>query len=490
MKYKGKSKLLENNHQSGEHFYVSTICGSCSEVMEPITSGWRLTLVFDLVWINSKTRIPLCFPIFLTALKEIEEALESWIHPNQNQLMTKPSDATSENKTHVEEATIPAGNPVNTSRLLVDSDCITYTIILNDFLDYQTKDEQSNLLVDSSEDELDDGLADDDDMKYLDEVACKEDLLFFVLQEKYEENDISFHSLRGKDRDLATLLQNCVFLDVHLAMVTSNILRNGYYGRSSINELKSAEVSRWIDSNDAIRNLTMNRLHWKKQRVGSNRNFLATCRLSRDGFNSDTKKSYGVVMRQHDFYHCILVIWPKHQSIEIYCRYGPHSLLSRMESLLCNEKDRQQVIRDLGEIISFCCAEPLKVWKANPPKTERKGEFTLKLLHLCITLRAREEGLALLKMLGADFATSNSKRQQTTTYEGIQNEDVAKAIAEFECEVTGTFSFHKIMWEYFSIFLKYLIRLGRLRSSDPEDDLSKSNSSTVSCHSQISTIFI
>lgn len=83
--------------------------------------------------------------------------------------------------------------------------------------------------------------------------------------------------------------------------------------------------------------------------------------------------------------------------------------------------------------------------ETNPPKTERKGEFTLKLLQLCTTLRAREQGLALLKVLGTDFATSSSRGQQTTTYEGIQNEDVAKAIAEFECEVTGTFCFHNII---------------------------------------------
>lgn len=80
--YKGKSKILENDHQSGDHFYVSTICSCCNEVMEPITSGWRLTLVFNLVWINAKTRLPTDFPIFLTALREIEATLTPWI-PNR-----------------------------------------------------------------------------------------------------------------------------------------------------------------------------------------------------------------------------------------------------------------------------------------------------------------------------------------------------------------------------------------------------------------------
>ncbi len=314
-----------------------------------------------------------------------------------------------------------------------------------------SKHKETDVVIDSSEDELD-GLSGDEDTEFLNKEACKEDVLFLVLQEKYEENDISFQNLRGKDRDLAQLLQSSGFLDVHLAVVTCNILRDGYYGRSNINELKSAEVSRWIDSNDVVRNLSLKRLHWKKQRVGSNRNFLSTFRQLRNGKNSKTRKNYGIVMRQHDFYHCILVIWPKHQSTQMYCRYGPNSLLDRMESSLSplyKENARQEVTRDLGKIISFCCAEPLQVWKPNSQQTERKGEFTLKLLRLCTVLRAREEGLTFLKVLGTDLVTSKEQSaKETTFFEGIQSEEVAQAIVDFECQVTGSFKFH-----YFTFFL-------------------------------------
>ena len=302
----------------------------------------------------------------------------------------------------------------------------------------RSKYQESNASVDSSDDEeLDDSsVAEEEVIKYLNKVSCQKDVLFFVLQEKYEENEISFTSLRGKDKDLAHLLQNCHFLDVHLAMVKCNFF---HYSSSNVNELKSAEASRWVDSNDVVRNLNLKKLNWKNQRVGSNRNFLATYRQLRE--NSQTTKNYGFVMRQNDFYHCILVIWPKHQSVNMYCRYGIHSLLDRLESSLRSshkwtEEDRKEIQEDLGKIISFCCAEPHQVWKRNAPPTKRKGEFTLRLLRLCTALRAREEGLALLKMLGTDFPSSKNEKS-VRIFEGIQSEQVAQAIVDFECQITG-----------------------------------------------------
>lgn len=48
--------------------------------------------------------------------------------------------------------------------------------------------------------------------------------------------------------------------------------------------------------------------------------------------------------------------------------------------------------------------------------------------------RAREEGLSLLRFLSSNF----EKRFPYSNFEGIQNEEVAKAIVKFEAEVAGT----------------------------------------------------
>jgi hypothetical protein len=53
---------------------------------------------------------------------------------------------------------------------------------------------------------------------------------------------------------------------------------------------------------------------------------------------------------------------------------------------------------------------------------------------LCIRLEAREEGLALLKLLGLDFPEDQKGiGNNSENFEGIQNEQVALAISKFQC---------------------------------------------------------
>jgi hypothetical protein len=54
-------------------------------------------------------------------------------------------------------------------------------------------------------------------------IGDLEDILYFVLEEKYDERDFRLRRLRGKDRDAVHLFQCCVFLDVHLAVVTQTV---------------------------------------------------------------------------------------------------------------------------------------------------------------------------------------------------------------------------------------------------------------------------
>lgn len=106
VEYRGKSKMFENDHQSEEHFYISTTCNSCClEVMEPISSGWRLTLVFHLNWINTKTEAPQDFPVFLTAFNEIQEALSPWI-PNRRSFENVAEEHLTEKTTTETENTV------------------------------------------------------------------------------------------------------------------------------------------------------------------------------------------------------------------------------------------------------------------------------------------------------------------------------------------------------------------------------------------------
>ena len=120
----------------------------------------------------------------------------------------------------------------------------------------------------------------------------------------------------------------------------------------------------------------------------------------------------------------------------MYCRYGLHSLLVRTGKSLkstarCIEEARTKALPDIRQLISYCCVEPRKVWTKSGMK---KGELTQRLLDFCIFLRAREEGLHLLKNLALNF---DEDSLDTEHFEGIQTEDVALAIAKFEHRVCG-----------------------------------------------------
>ena len=142
----------------------------------------------------------------------------------------------------------------------------------------------------------------------------------------------------------------------------------------------------------------------------------------------------GIVIRNQYFYHFILVIWPKHLTYQMYSRYGLHSLIDRMENSLNSTpierkvEARQESIQELQKIISFCHAHPKTDLSYTNEKGRKPGELTYRLLRFCIALRAREEGLLLLKMMSQGF-------------EGIKSEEVAQAIVEFLCQVSGKFMF-------------------------------------------------
>ena len=84
-----------------------------------------------------------------------------------------------------------------------------------------------------------------------------------------------------------------------------------------------------------------------------------------------------------------------YHSVQIYCRYGLHSLLVRIGKSLkstarSNEEARTKALPDLRQLISYCCAEPREVWNKSGIK---KGELTQRLFDFCNSIRAREEGL-------------------------------------------------------------------------------------------------
>lgn len=84
VKCKGQSKLFDNHRSSDARFYLSAFYGSFEYFVEPITRGWQLTLVFDLLWTNTKMMKPYDASVSLVALREIENAANQWITLNKD----------------------------------------------------------------------------------------------------------------------------------------------------------------------------------------------------------------------------------------------------------------------------------------------------------------------------------------------------------------------------------------------------------------------
>lgn len=404
VEFEGRKKRFESHETSDAIFYLSAFYDSCEHFIEPVLRGYKLVLVYDLLWTNATTRIPKNFPVFLGALKQIKESLNLWL--NQYELLKSKMKKRVRQKP-IEEMKVPA---VAASEVHQDSTelikCFKNEIIL------------------------------------IAEKTMEENVFLFVLQESYEEKIISFELLLGQDRVVADLLLNCDFLDVHLATATQSIIE------VQQEKVDIIEISRVVDSDDVTRNLSI-KLQWDKNFVGL--------------IPSDPKKKVPeekfeerIAVGKKNLHHGVLLIWPKHHSVQMYCRYGLHSLLVRMGKSLksiakSNEEAQTKALGDLRQLISYCCAEPREVWTKSGMK---RGELTQRLFHFCISLRAREEGLDLLKSLGSNFDEDSQDREE---YEGIQTEDVALAIAKFERQVCGNVSVYSANVFIFYIFFPFIL---------------------------------
>lgn len=87
--------------------------------------------------------------------------------------------------------------------------------------------------------------------------TLSDEVLFFVLQENYGENNLKFSRLRGKDINLSRVPYTCD-IDVHIACVQLKSFNMKYGGMSRCStENLDAKIIRRIDSNDVVQNLNI-----------------------------------------------------------------------------------------------------------------------------------------------------------------------------------------------------------------------------------------
>ena len=93
LEHSGKTKKFSFDNGSDQKFFLTAFYADCEHQLEQVTQGWRLTLVFNLVWKNGGVpalRAPVDVPVLLEVLKEIKESLRPWV-PGEDQVVTLPS---------------------------------------------------------------------------------------------------------------------------------------------------------------------------------------------------------------------------------------------------------------------------------------------------------------------------------------------------------------------------------------------------------------
>lgn len=88
IEHTGKIKSFVTDHKSDDHFSLTTFLADCRHEVEPLTDGFMIIMVFDLVWTDAyvASTSPLHLPLFLMALKEVNESLLPWNQLQQTYL--------------------------------------------------------------------------------------------------------------------------------------------------------------------------------------------------------------------------------------------------------------------------------------------------------------------------------------------------------------------------------------------------------------------
>ena len=250
---------------------------------------------------------------------------------------------------------------------------------------------------------------------------CESDAIFFLLEHKYSKPSLGFYGLKGQDYLLAQLLQSFSFLDVHLAVIVQKITKNEDDEDEEYIE-RDFEIGNWVNSNNTLIELEGLRLNYQSQLVGDESKLMNPV-----GNPVQRKQQYtgNAGTEVERWYHqAVLVAWPKQQTTRIYLEYSFDTVFGNLERQAMPKSipfshsiSKEDSIGDLREILDFCRTQPWNTWQV--PGSKR----VLRLLKLCTHLDAKKEGLAVLDLLSCNG--------------GIEDYEMAEAIAEFECRVAG-----------------------------------------------------
>lgn len=160
----------------------------------------------------------------------------------------------------------------------------------------------------------------------------------------------------------------------------------------------------------------------------------------------------------------VIVIQPRHQSVHRCCLLKFDAILDHLEIRLSSfdsKVTRLQSLECLGQILSYCQDEPLKVWDV--PAAEA-AERTRRLLTICKDLESQKDGLQLIQILGEDVVKIPKSEQNSSQvfYEGVRDESVARSIVQLLLNAGGFLKNRFLIKNFSTIdFISFIVQVGK-----------------------------
>ncbi|EFX70488.1 hypothetical protein DAPPUDRAFT_256953 [Daphnia pulex] len=425
VEHEGHRQSFQFERDNDRYFSCVAFFEDCYNELEAISDGWMLAMVFHLIWKDAVEidSAPLEFPAFIKAFNEINEELVLWSSPSSYSKNPVKVEATEgfesdtneiachfETPSQSENFSFSAPNNISNDSERIDDTTLPQSDNCN---------LQANNLIKAEEEER---------------------FLFFPLQEKYD-NGLSFAQLRGRDRLMSHVFRSISYLDVHLAVVSQladdNLHHCIDWEQTTDWSERVFQINEWIRSDESLPLSKQLQLDARTQLVGNIDHI--TCVASEPNVEVNKKM----------YFHSVLIIQPRIQSIRHACRYQLDAVLDYMEQKLPrilevpnDSFSRDGLVFTLKHVISFSVKEPLLVWM-DPCPSPTTNQRTSRLLELCVELKAKQEGLDLLESMGTAVPLHSTNTEPLPSgipnlfIEGIRDERVAKAIVDFESRVSG-----------------------------------------------------
>ena len=277
---------------------------------------------------------------------------------------------------------------------------------------------------DSSDDSSDDLFSSETDDDPYHPDHRNEEGFFFFLENKYDKKKLKWSSLKGQDSHLALLFQACPSIEVHLTIVEQKFDEElQVEGDSDNDDEPFLSASNWIHPEigpvhlSEMEGYPRGRLIHKELKMHDEPyEYYQPDKEEDDPDSNYTTSTYLIPA---------LCIWPKKKSAVMYATYGFDALLDRMES-----SNADGGLTGLNELLNVVQRKRSEIWMDSETGGADRAE---RLLGLCFKMGAKDEGVRLLWLLAMGFPGQNGY----IDFEGIRDDAVAEAIAEFECHVGG-----------------------------------------------------